>query len=228
VRWLATLVLLAGLLAGCGEAENDAELACSISGQTRFAAAFLEGPELTPEEFVATTPEGQLLAAFFAGGAGEPENHHYTASEGFSVVSAGLVLAYQNGIPFADFSIEDGDVSGWGGCRPNLVDGDLVAYRWVPLSPVDGDATAVGIGVEGGGCVVAGETDIVTEVVSIEVTESDDRVEIIAWTRDIGDYDICAGIGVEIEAVAELSAPLGDRVLVDAGTIPPLVVAPQP
>lgn len=228
MRWLATLVLLAGALAGCGEAEDHAEVACSISGQTRFAAAFLEGPEFTPEEFAAATQEGPVLAAFFLGGAGEPENHHYMASEGFTVVSEGLVLAYQNGIPFADFSIEDGGVHGWGGCRPNLVDVDLVAYRWVPLPPVDRDATAVGIGVEGGGCVVAGKTDIVTEVVSIEVTESDDRVEIIAWTRDIGDYEMCAGVGVQIDAVAELSAPLGDRVLVDAGTVPPMVVAPQP
>ena len=165
MRWLATLVLLAGALAGCGEAEDHAEVACSISGQTRFAAAFLEGPEFTPEEFAAATQEGPVLAAFFLGGAGEPENHHYMASEGFTVVSEGLVLAYQNGIPFADFSIEDGGVHGWGGCRPNLVDVDLVAYRWVPLPPVDRDATAVGIGVEGGGCVVAGKTDIVTEVV---------------------------------------------------------------
>ncbi len=76
------------------------------------------------------------------------------------------------------------------------------------------------IEVEGGGCVTGTDTEITTEVVSVEVVEADDRVEIVAWTRRAGSFSGCDEVGVLMDAEARLDAPLGDRVLLDAGVIP--------
>ncbi len=77
----------------------------------------------------------------------------------------------------------------------------------------------------GGGCVIDGRTENATEIVSIDVTEGVDHVDIVVWVHDrtTGGGGACAGVGTLMEGEADLAAPLGDRTLIDAGTIPATV-----
>ena len=192
------------------------ELACSVAGHPRFAATYLEGPELDRDAFMATTI-GRTMDAFFASPEAAPEAGAYLAADGFSLVTDSYVLGYRDGLPFVDFQLADGRVSSWGECSPNRVDGDLVAARWRPSRPVDRRAGRLAIEVEGGTC--GGDTR--TEVVRVDVLEDATSVAIVAWTREPEPTgDICAGVGLVIDAVAELEAPLGERSLADGGTVP--------
>jgi hypothetical protein len=201
------------------------EVACSVIGSIRFPVQHLAGPELAPDEFAAGEI-GRTFESFFIGGEGSPEGGSYREAEGFTIVSDGLVLGYTDGRPNAFFEIAGDGVGGWGSCHPNLVEGDLVAYRWRPVSPVDRGLTTLPIEVEGGGCVTDSGTDITTEVASVEVVEEDEQVTLIAWVRDDRAQEMCAGVGLMVAATAELDSPLGDRILVDGGTVPSAAPAP--
>ena len=211
---LVGLVLLAATACGGSGDAGLIEVACSVGGDPRFPTSYLDGPTLTREEFVAT-PLGQELEALFVGGPWAAENGDWLSAEGFTLLSPSTVLAYREGLPFFWFSAESG-----GSCWPVLVSGDLIARRWQPVQPVDREATVLPIEVEGGGCVTGTDTEITTEVVSVEVVEAADRVEIVAWTRRAGSFGACDGVGVLMDAEARLDAPVGDRVLLDAGVIP--------
>jgi len=173
-----------------------------------------------PDEFRQTT-QGRALEAFFVGGYGEIEAGPYAELDGFSIVSDSYVLGYRNGIPIMDYTLDGDDIQQWGGCNPVLVYGNRAASRWYPVTPIDATAATVPIRVEGGACVEGSETRIITDVVSVDVVETEDTVEIVAWTREKGFAGMCAGIGIDIDAEAELASPLGHRVLLDAGLIPP-------
>ncbi len=236
-QWHAHLLIglgvLALLISGCGTfhaASDTVEVACYAGvGATRFPASYLDRPESDRDTFIATDP-GQTLEIFFTAGPGVPENEHYLEAEGFSAVSDSLVLAYRDGLPFAIFTLDDDHVEGWGSCTPNLVQGDLVAERWGLLRDVDSDAVRLPIWIQGGGCATGDGVDITTEIALIEVVEEDDSVRVTAWTRERHgalDYFLhssCADVGAGMETVVELAAPLGDRALIDAGTIPETVV----
>ena len=45
-------------------------------------------------------------------------------------------------------------------------------------------------------------------------------MEIIVWTRDKSFEEMCAGVGVMLDSQAELSSHVGDRSLLDGGTVP--------
>lgn len=231
VRSLAAgAVAIALLASGCtliDRFDTTEKAACSVAGSARFPLSYLEGPELTPDEFV-KTPEGEILDSFFNGGPGEVEGMEYLEADGFSIVSGSLVLGYQNGTPTARFETRGDDIGGWGGCRPVLVRGGETASRWSPVDPIDPAASVLPILVEGGACVEGDEEnpEIITEVVAIEVTETDETVEIVAWTREKGFRLSCAGVGAAIDAEALLEQPLGDRTLLDAGLIPAVPTEP--
>jgi hypothetical protein len=234
-RWslLVALGLLAAVATACGTVGPPSEseqVACTVAGSTRFSTAFLDGPESSRDEFTATEI-GRTLERFFTDGDGAPEDFIYLEAEGFSVVSESLVLGYRDGLPFTVFGFDGGRVGGHGGCYPNLVSGDRVAYRWQPARPIDTYAITLPIEVEGGGCVSGEGTDVTTEIDSIDVVEDADRVRIVVWARERerfleGLFGGCDGVGVYIDAEAELAAPLGDRALVDAGIIPGTVIRP--
>ena len=196
------------------------KVSCSVGGGRAFDPIYLDGPQMSTSEFVAT-PVGSVLRDFFVGGEGEPENGSFLRSDGFSIVSDSYVLGYRDGAPTADFFVDDGDIQAWGGCNPTWVYGDRVAGRWHPVGPIDATATVIPISVEGDACVDGRETDIITEIVEMEVSETADTVEIIAWTREEGFRGMCAGIGVELPAEAVLDSPLGTRRLLDFGRNPP-------
>ncbi len=196
-------------------------------GAAQFDLAYTEGPRLTTDEFLAT-PQGQILDAFFVDGQGEPESDNYHASDGFSIVDENLILGYTGGSIISDFRLDGSDVGGWGGCNPRLKIDDLSAERWSVAGPIESDVTTIPILVQGGACAVADDTHIVTEIIEIEVQERVDSALITAWTRNIpppsadGDHNYaCAGVGIELDAEAILSQPLGDRTLLDAGMVPP-------
>lgn len=196
-------------------------------GGTLFHLAYTDGPQLTTDEFLAT-PQGQILDAFFVDGQGEPEFDTYHASDGFSIVDDDFVLGYAGRSIVSDFELDGSDVRGWGGCNPRLTVDDLNAERWSAPGSTDPDMTTIPILVQGGACVEADGTRIATEIIEIEVQERADSVLITAWTRNIpppsadGDHDYtCAGVGIELGAEAVLSQPLGDRILLDAGMVPP-------
>ena len=175
----------------------------------------LEGPELSRSEFRATEL-GAAFEAFFVGGEGEGEDFAYIDAEGFTVASESLVLGYENGVPASFFRLESGEVSGWGQCGPLRVSGNVGAARWRVVLPVNAEASVVPILVSGGAC----GSQVITEVVEIEVSEDPDAVRIVAWTRDRPFEGACAGVGMEIEAEVVLAEPLGDRTLIDVGRLP--------
>ena len=198
----------------------------SCSG-IKFDLRYTEGPELTKEEFLAT-PQGAILEAFFVGGEGEPESDTFHAADGFSIVNQNFVLGYSERVVVSDFRLDGPDLRGWGGCNAELAADELRAERWSVAGPIDGGMTTIPILVLGGACVEADGNHIVTQIIEIEVQEQADAILITAWTRSIpppsadesGNY-LCAGVGIELEAEAVLSEKLGDRVLLDAGLVPP-------
>lgn len=232
------LAVLSLVVSGCGvpsepaaeesdvpASTDDASggVACSVAGGTKFSSSFLNGPELSREEF-ADTPVGAELDAFFVDGPGAPEGGQYQNAEGFSIVSDSLVLGYSDRLPDSFFVIEGGDVAGWGSCSPNLVSDDLVAGRWEPAGPINIRERTISLQVEGGACETDDGQEILTEVVDVDVEETESQVTITAWTRDKPFEGLCAGVGIMLDSQVELSSPLGDRSLLDGGTIPPRVV----
>lgn len=199
------------------------EVACSVAGATRFSSSFLNGPEMSREEFGAT-PVGAAMEEFFVDGPGAPEGGQYERAEGFSIVSDALVLGYNGLIPDSFFAIEGGGVTGWGGCSPNLVSDDLIAARWGPAGPIDTGERTISLRVEGGACVTDEGQDNLTEVVSVDLEETASQVTVTAWIRNKAFAGFCAGVGIMLDSDVELSSPLGDRLLLDGGTIPPTVV----
>jgi hypothetical protein len=226
-RVAVPLVIALLVAAACGTgtpAGGEREVACSVGGSIRFPESFLQGPDQSRDRLAATVI-GRVLDDFFMAGPGVDENDRYRDAEGFSPVSGTLVLGYVDGSPASYFTVEDGRVSGWGGCSPNLVEGDLVAVRWQPVQPVDLGATALSIEIFGDGCSTTAGTEIISEVVRIDVTETDGSVTIVAWTRTASLVGTCDEVAVLIGAQAQLATPLGDRTLLDGGTVPPTPVA---
>ena len=222
-RLLLAVVAVSLVASGCsflGTLGAEEAISCSYSAGSPFSKTYMDGAELTPDEF-RQTPQGRALDSFFVGGYGEVEAGPYGELDGFSIVSKSYLLGYRDGIPIMDYTLDGDDIRQWGGCNPVLVYGDRTAKRWHPVAPIDAAATVLPIRVEGGACVERSKTRIITEVVSIDVVETADTVEIIAWTREKGFTGMCAGIGIDIDAEAELVSPLGVRVLLDAGLVPP-------
>jgi|GEM_PF-2464417 hypothetical protein len=220
---VAGMVAMAVIASGCsvvGTLGATEEVSCYVGGGRHFAKSYVDGPEMAPDQF-RTTPQGAALEAFFVGGDGEVESGPYAELDGFSVVSDSYVLGYRDGLPIQDYVLDGDDVQQWGGCSPTLVHGDRVAGRWHPVQPVNPDSTTLPIRVEGGACVEPNGTNVITEVVSIDVTETAETVEIVVWTREKQFTGMCAGVGIELDATAELTAPVGDRVLLNTGIIPP-------
>jgi hypothetical protein len=199
--------------------EPMGEVGCGNGASPRFPMSFLDGPQLTPEEFE-LTPLGAEMKAFFEDGPGEVEDFVFAPSNGFSIVSDSLVLGYQDVLPDVEVSFESGRVTGWGTCPLVLANGDLIASRWNLAQTLNQEMTAIPIQVDGGACVTDSGQDLLTEVVRIDVEETDDSVEVVTWTRDKPFDGICAGVGVFLDAEVELGSALGDRRLVDGGTIP--------
>ena len=226
-RVAVPLVIALLVVAACGTgapAGGEREVACSGGGSIRFPESFLQGPDQSRDRLAATVI-GRVLDDFFMAGPGVGENAQYRDAEGFSPVSDTLVLGYVDGSPVSYFIVEVGRVSGWGGCSPNLVEGDLVAARWQSVLPVDSGATTLSIEIFGDGCSTGAGTEIISEVVRIDVTETSDSVAILAWTRTVPRDGACDEIAVLIPAQAQLATPLDERTLLDGGTIPPTPVA---
>jgi hypothetical protein len=203
---------------------NGVYLATEVSPEVRCDAGscpvrYLQGPELTREEFLATDI-GQILEATFIGGDAEAENFAYVRSDGFSIVSDSLVLGYRNGRPVSSFRLEGGRVAGWGtgDGSARLVSGDLSATGWNPVLPVDPNATVIPITVVGGACANSGVT---TEIRFVQVVEDESSVQVVVWTSEkLPSEGFCAGVGIFLDAEIQLAAPLGDRALLDAGVFP--------
>lgn len=212
---------------GLGEvAPHRAYLATDLSPKMHCPAGgcslrFLQGPELTKEEFLATGV-GRVLESTFIGGDAEAENYGYVLSEGFSIVSDSLVLGYRHGHLFSFFEVEGDRVVSWGvgGGGGRLVWGALQATPWHPVTPLDPEATAMPIQVAGGACATQEGFEVVTEVRSVEVVEDAAAVRVAVWTYDEPWPGPCAGVGITLDAELRLAAPLGGRALIDAGGFP--------
>ena len=174
-----------------------------MGGEPRFPSSYLDGPTLTREEFI-TTPLGQELEALFVGGPLAAENRDWLLAEGFT-----FFCPLPPSSPTGRACPSSGSALSRGILPPVVVSGDLIARRWQPVQPVDREATVLPIEVEGGGCVTGTDTEITTEVVSVEVVEADDRVEIVAWTRRAGSFSGCDEVGVLMDAEARLGRPAG-------------------
>ena len=232
VRPAAAIMIIALLAGGCGTGggniagsqSGEAPLALSCGGTgEHFDASYANGPEMTPED-LATTEVGEALAAELVLGEAAVEGGSFRYATGFSVPSDTLVLGYQDGAISSAYVLDDdGNLRQWGGCNPTYVRGDQVATRWLPSGAIETTATTVPINVSGGGCVTDTGTEIVTKIESIDVAEHADSVDVTVWTsRQSSSSSMCAGVGLDLPAEIELTAPLGDRTLVDAGVIPPI------
>lgn len=205
------------------DTDSPDDVACSSAGGTTFSSSFLNGPELSRGEF-GDTSVGAELEDFFVDGPGAPEDRQYERADGFSIVSGSLVLGYDGELPDSFFAIEDGEITGWGSCSPNMVSEDLVAARWEPAGPINLRGTEISLKVDGGACVTDEGRDVLTELVDIDIEETESQVTITAWTRDKPFEGLCAGVGITLDAEVELASPLGERSLLDGGPIPPRVV----
>lgn len=112
-----------------------------------------------------------------------------------------------------------------GGSTPatstTLVVDEVKAANWRMEQSADGEATHLPIGVSGGGCDTSTGTEMLTEIVRVDVVEHEDTVEIAAWVRwRPFTGTTCAGIGIFLPVEVVLASPLGDRTLVNSGVIP--------
>ncbi len=205
-------------------------LACSVDGSLRFPQAYANGPELTRDELLAV-PIGRLLSGFSEGGGGPGETGPFEKATGFSVVSETLVLGYEDGGVASFFEVQAGAVRGWGSCSPNLVRGDSVAVRWRPRFAVTRADSVISILVDAKACDTEDGSTAITEIVAINLEESDSDVKVTVWTRDdaalSGGID-CDPIGTALEAEVVLEGPLRRRVMLDGGTLPPMRVRRNP
>ena len=200
------------------------ELACLPAG-IRFPDSYLDGPDLTRDEFLAT-PLGHLVEEYFAGAPDEPEAAPFPAVDGFSVVPGSLVLGFRGGLPVLAFEPSRGAVVLYPGCSLTRVQGDGVAVRWFLEQPVDADTTTLHIGVSAGGCVPG--TEILTDCCGQAVIEGPDSVSVAMWAtarpRSSATATTCDGTGFAVHDEVLLEEPLGDRVLLDGGFVPPFIV----
>ena len=227
-RTVPLLVVLA-LATGCGGSdgaagdndETEEAVACSANvNDVSFPVRFLDGPELTRSELLDTST-GQTLETLFVGGTAAEEGGQFRESEGFSIVSAELVLGYQGGAVTWFFSMDENGVRSWGGCNPTHARRDQVTARWTPAGHVSAEATSFPIYVEGGACSTDGGNEITTVIESIVVEEKLDRVDVVVWTSERSlESEFCAGVGINIDAEVVLAEPLADRSLVDTGAFP--------
>ena len=213
------------LAVSCGSEEISEGFACTVGGYLRFDPVYLEGPELTRDEF-AETPEGNILNAEFVGGPAEVESGPYGELTGFSIASGSLVLGYRNGVPIQSYELENGRLRSWGGCQPTAVSGDLVAARLEVARSNDPESSSLAIDVEGGGCSVDGGNVVSTDIVSANVVEDALTVRLIVWTRETFEGEFCAGVGLTLPFDIPLDGPLGDRSVVNNGVVPAVTVWP--
>jgi len=89
----------------------------------------------------------------------------------------------------------------------------------------DPAATILALEIEGGACAGPGGNEIITEIVRVDVTETESTVDIVVWVRETPFVGTCAGVGMLLPVEAALTTPLGDRTLWDGGTVPPTEVA---
>ncbi len=207
------------------------EVACLPDGP-RFSASLLDGPELTRTEFL-VTPLGQTVDGFFTPMPPGRARRAYRAAEGFTVVSESLVVGFRDGLPTLLVNPSDGTVHTVPGCYLAFVVGDGVATRWFLEQPVDADATTLHIGIAAGGCVTTTGTEVLTECCGQTVIEGPESVSITMWTTErrspaSATTTTCAGIGLVLHDEVTLEEPLGDRVLLDAGFVPPFVIDREP
>ncbi len=194
--------------------------ACSVGADILVPEDVVAAPQMDHDAFLATDA-GRIVEAFFVGGPGAPEDFVFSGSDGFSILDDGTVVSYTDGNPAGWILIEDGDVAGWGGCEPVRVDGDTVASRWRSMTPPTAADRRLRLAVDGGACVTPDGHVPATEIERIELRETAEAVTITAFVRQLPFPGVCAGVGTEVPVEVELDAPLGGRLLLDGGLIPP-------
>lgn len=205
---------------------DTSRLACNGAGQT-FPEAAIDGPVLDADD-LANIPAGAAMVDAFTTGDAAVEDDAFDGAEGFVVLvdEADLVLfgGLESGEVASDYRVELVDdawsLREWGGCTPTLVSApDSRAARW-NVAGIGDDGRRIEIAIEGGECVnEPGATR--TRIASIDVVESDGRVEVVVWVQEPRPTaDLCEGVGIELPGTVELDEPLGSRALVDGGSTP--------
>jgi hypothetical protein len=238
VRWLVVAGAVVALAAaGCagerrvgfGSATDGAAerpmASCDGVG-TPFPIAALHQEPLSREELRAL-PFGPAVTSFFETGSGAVESHDFDGAEGFTILAereGSLLLGgMRDGRVVSDFRLVrkggSWDVSGWGGCVPRRVEGDLTAAVWYPTQKLRDVQRTINIEVEGGKCV--GEPNTTTKVARIDTHEADQTLTVTVWVREPEPESACAGVGLLLPATVELNAPLRHRRLLDGGLVPP-------
>lgn len=207
------------------------EVACLPDGP-RFLASYLDGPALSRDEFLATAL-GRTVDGYFATTAQGQAGQVYRAAEGFTVVSDSLVLGFGDGVPTLLVNPSDWTVHTVPGCYLHFAVGDAVATRWFLEEPVDADTIILHIGIPAEACVTTTGTEVITELSSLSGAEGPESVSITQWITErprpvSATTTTCAGIGVVLHDEVLLDEPLGDRLLLDGGFVPPFVIDRQP
>lgn len=216
-------------------AEGSAQLrlACNGTGPS-FPAEALDRSPLDKAD-LQRLPFGAAMVEDFASGEAAVEASQFQAAEAFVVLdedqSHALVGGVESGHVVSSFELErmEGEwrLRGWGGCRPTAVDGDRRAAAWSVVR-VGANGRSLELEVEGGECVGA-ESETRTQIVQIDVRETQDQVAVTVWVVEPPPPGgACAGVGLALPLSVQLEDDLGARSLVDAGEVPPHPKCPPP
>lgn len=102
-------------------------------------------------------------------------------------------------------------------CLATWTAGELETRPWF-TGPIDTSAARLAITIEAGRCSGLGGQD---EVSRIDVVEKAEAVYVTAWIDPFEPLLGCGGEGVGLPAEVVLTQPLGNRTLLDAGSLPP-------
>lgn len=168
-----------------------------------------------------------------------PQEFEWMPSSGYRLVSRDGVTAEfiahlpGNDPPFADVTVQFQDgrwqLAGWGQCRPRIALDGLSPASWTldPDAPAP-DAATTDLPILVNELACTGGQEMGARLLPPTILEQEDAVLIVfAATPLEGDAFECPG-NPSTRVVVRLSAPLGDRVLRDAGTFPPLDPAAAP
>ena len=171
--------------------------------------------------------------------AAPPPEFEWMPASGYRLVSrddaSAAFIAHLpgNDPPFADVTVhlQDGrwQLAGWGQCRPRIDLEGLSPASWTldPDAPAP-DATTTDLAILVNELACTGGQEMGARLLAPTVLEREDSVLIVFAAVPLeGDAFECPG-NPPSRVVVRLSAPLGDRVLRDAGSFPPLDPAAAP
>ena len=122
-------------------------------------------------------------------------------------------------------------VDSYGECRPSRVVNGMEVPRWDLRRRASPDDRVIQMVVDTGSCHPdRARQDVRRRFDHVELREASDGVELTVFIREdqVGEGNVCAGVGVSYPIDVRLPEPRGDRPLLDGSSIPARRVAERP